>query len=288
MPGQKTDVAAQLASQCISRTLGVRVELNDTDGRQGAHDLLLTYEGRTIAVEVKLVVDPKHRAADAKSSRLGYTLRPDLTYSWTVHLAQEKKWQRALARIPSLLVELEAHGATPGTAHHSWQHNVELLLGFEQLGIDAVFCVPPTEKHPPGYYVMPASWGGGVPEVDQVVSSACELMSNRAMTKLRKQLAAADADERHAFLIYGWEYMEAVPLSQEGALPSLAPMLPPGIDGVWLSTTASDSPTIVWTSKAGWLQAARWGDGRRKLPDLSRPEDVSLTSNVDINAHGQA
>lgn len=24
-------------------------------------------------------------------------------------------------------------------------------------------------------------------------------------------------------------------------------------------TTASDSPTIVWTSKAGWLRAARWG-----------------------------
>ncbi|WP_416530934.1 hypothetical protein [Streptomyces coelicoflavus] len=259
MPGQKTDVAAQLASRCISRTLDVPVEVNDTDGRQGAHDLLLTSKGRTIAIEVKLVVDPKHRAADAKSSQLGYTLRPDLIYSWTVHLAQEKKWQRALARAPSLLVELETRGATPRTAHHFWQHDVELLLEFEQLGIDAVFCVPPTEKHPPGYYVMPASWGGGVPEIDQAVSSACELMSSRAMTKLRKQLAAANADERHAFLIYGWEYMEAVPLSQEGALPGLAPTLPPGIDGVWLSTTASDSPTIVWTSEAGWIRAARWG-----------------------------
>ncbi|MGW6472371.1 hypothetical protein [Streptomyces nigra] len=259
MPRQKTDVAAQLASQCISRTLGVPVEVNDTDGRQGAHDLLLTYEGRTIAVEVKLVVDPKHRAADAKSSQLGYTLRPDLTYSWTVHLTQEKKWQRALARTPSLLIELEAQGATPRTAHHLWQHDVKLLLEFERLGIDAVFCVLPTEKHPPGYYVMPASWGGGVPEIDQAVSSACELLSSRAMNKLRKQLAAADADERQAFLIYGWEYMEAVPLSQEGMLPDLEPTLPPGIDGVWLSTTASDSPTIVWTSEAGWLRAGRLG-----------------------------
>ncbi|MFG2095345.1 hypothetical protein [Streptomyces sp. NPDC048612] len=259
MPRQKTDVAAQLASRCISRTLGVPVEVNDADGQQGAHDLLLTYGGRTIAVEVKLVVDPKHRAADAKSSQLGYTLQPNLTYSWTIHLAQEKKWQRALARTPSLLVELEAHGATPRTAHHFWQRDAELLLEFGQLGIDAVFCVPPTEKHPPGYYVMPASWGGGVPEIDQAVSSACELMNSRAMIKLRRQLAAADADERHAFLIYGWEYMEAVPLSQDGALPGLAPTLPSGIDGVWLSTTASESPTIVWTSEAGWLRAARWG-----------------------------
>ncbi|KIF70058.1 hypothetical protein HY68_18195 [Streptomyces sp. AcH 505] len=259
MPGQKTDVAAQLASRCISRTLGVQVELNDTGGRQGACDLLLTYERRIIAVEVKLIVDPSHRAADSKSSQLGYTLRSDLAYSWTVHLVREKKWKRALVRIPSLLVELEASGATPSTAHHFWQHDVALLLEFEQLGIDAVFCVPQTEKHPPGYYVMPASWGGGVPEIDQAVSSACELICGRAMTKLRKQLAAADADERHAFLIYGWEYMEALPLSHGVVLPSFAPTLPSGIDGIWLSTTASDSSVIVWTSSAGWVRAAPMG-----------------------------
>ncbi|MER5257518.1 hypothetical protein [Streptomyces sp. NPDC002855] len=128
----------------------MKVNLNDMDGRQGAHDLQLTYAGRAIAVEVKLVVDPQHRAANSKSGQLGYTRQPDLTYSWTVHLAQEQSWKPALVRIPSLLTELEGREATPRTAHHFWQHDADLFSEFDRLGIDSVFCTLPTDKHPPG------------------------------------------------------------------------------------------------------------------------------------------
>lgn len=256
MSGPKVDVAAILAGRCISSTLGVEVTLNDSDGQQGAHDLLFIYQGRTIAAEVKLVVDPLHRAAGAKSSQLGYTRQPSLTYSWTVHLRQEKSWKRTLARIPSLLAELEERGTNPGTAHRIWQHDIDLLTEFEHRGIDSVSCMPPTEMHPPGYYVMQAPWGGGVPEIDRVVSSACELMSSPSMAKLRKQLADATADERHAFLIYGWEYMEAIPLSEDGPLPSSVPTLPQGIEAVWLSTTSRDSPAIAWMPDTGWVRAS--------------------------------
>ncbi|MEV6513448.1 hypothetical protein AB0M61_46030 [Streptomyces sp. NPDC051642] len=256
---QKIDAAAHMAGRCVSSTLGVEVLANDADGRQGAYDLALTHEERTIAVEVKLVVDPRHRAAGTKSNQLGYTRQPSLTYVWLVYLSPDKNWKRALARIPTLLAELEGRGLLPEFAHYFWQHDLNLYIEFEQLGIDSLSCVPSTEKHPPGYYVMQASWGGIVPELENVVSSACELMSSPNMSKLRQQLAEAETDERHAFLIYGWEYMEAIPLSYEGPLPSDPPKLPKGIDGVWLSTTATSSPTIAWIPERGWVRAAPMG-----------------------------
>lgn len=62
------------------------------------------------------------------------------------------------------------------------------------------------------------------------------------MTKLRSQLSAADADERHAFPIVAWEYMEHIPLtsSREG-VPSDTPVLPEPIDAVWLTTMTASS-----------------------------------------------
>ncbi|MEV0935579.1 hypothetical protein ACIBMX_21725 [Streptomyces phaeochromogenes] len=253
---QKIDAAAHLEGKCVSSTLGVEVITNDADGRQGAYDLALTHEERTIALEVKLVVDPRHRAAGTKSNQLGYIRQAGLTYTWLVYLSPDKSWKRALARIPNLLSELEERGVLPETAPYFWQHDFNLYIEFERLGIDSLSCIPSTEKHPPGYYVMQASWGGIVPELERVVASACELVSSPSMSKLRRQLAAAETDERHAFLIYGWEYMEAVPLSHEGPLPSDPPELPEGIDGVWLSTTASRSPAIAWIPRRGWIRAA--------------------------------
>ncbi|WP_406487816.1 hypothetical protein [Streptomyces phaeochromogenes] len=253
---QKIDAAAHIAGRCISNTLGVEVITNDADGRQGAYDLALTHEERTIAVEVKLVVDPNHRAAGTKSHQLGYTRQPGLTYMWFVHLSPDKSWKRALARIPTLLAELEGRGIVPDTAHYFWQHDFNLYIEFERLGIESLSCLPSTEKHPPGYYVMQAAWGGIVPELDHAVVSACTLMSGPDMAKLRRQLAAAETDERHAFLIYGWEYLEAIPLGHEGPLPSEPPTLPEGIDGVWLSTTGSSSATVAWLPRRGWFRAA--------------------------------
>jgi hypothetical protein len=254
--GQRLDVAAEVARGCVSRTLDVPVETNDTSGKQGAHDLSLSYRGRSIAIEVKLVVDPRHRAAGSKSSQLGYTRHTGLRYSWIVQLDPDVNWKPALARLPDLLPELERRGYLPSSAHFMWHHDVEMYLQLHGLGFDGLSCIPPTEKHPPGFYVLQASWGGIVPEVDAAVTSACDLIKDPKMAKLRKQLSDALADERHAFLIYGWEHLEAVPFSQDGPLPEVVPDLPAGIDGVWLSSTATGSPAIAWLPDRGWIRAA--------------------------------
>jgi hypothetical protein len=48
------------------------------------------------------------------------------------------------------------------------------------------------------------------------------------MSRLHRQLADAEADERHAFLLLGWEHMESVLLHSRDTreLPAAAPNLP--------------------------------------------------------------
>jgi hypothetical protein len=61
MTQQREDWAAELACQYIEATLNVPVETWDRYARQEAHDLQFDHEGRSIAVEVKLVVDADYR-----------------------------------------------------------------------------------------------------------------------------------------------------------------------------------------------------------------------------------
>jgi hypothetical protein len=79
------------------------------------------------------------------------------------------------------------------------------------------------------------------------------------MTKLRKQLGAADADERHAFLFIGWEHTEGWPLElsttdEEMSLPTTPPVLPESVDALWLASMAVRSRVIAWLPRVGWIE----------------------------------
>lgn len=79
------------------------------------------------------------------------------------------------------------------------------------------------------------------------------------MNKLRHQLAAADADERHAFLILGWEMMEAqclIDKDESEALPGGDPTIPRPIDAIWITTTARGSQVLAWLPTVGWMHGA--------------------------------
>jgi hypothetical protein len=70
--------------------------------------------------------------------------------------------------------------------------------------------VPPCGTDSRPARLMPESWGGLEPDIDAVPAFASELLrsDSTSMTKLRRQLDEADADERHAFLFIGWEYID--------------------------------------------------------------------------------
>ena len=69
MTQQREDWAAERARQYIEATLNVPVETWDRYARQGAHDLRFDHEGRSIAVEVKLVVDADYRALEKRIAK---------------------------------------------------------------------------------------------------------------------------------------------------------------------------------------------------------------------------
>jgi hypothetical protein len=101
------DWMAARAAACITATLGVHVEDWDRKGRQGVYDLRYAQHGRTVAVEVKGVVDPALREMDASINRAGYIAEPRLSRLWVVHLEHGAHIGKARAQLPALLLEFE-------------------------------------------------------------------------------------------------------------------------------------------------------------------------------------
>lgn len=253
----RVDGPTRVARACIVRTLGVEVQLWDAEGRQGAHDLRFEWAGHTVAVETKLVVDNTQREAESVAGELGYTLEPRLASSWTIDHEHRARFRRAHRALPDLLRRAEQIGWAGGDIRSLRSIDRPLHDEMGDLGISIASRHAATEKHPPGFYVMPSGWGGAVPSIEVLPRFAGDLLSGPKMSKLRRQLREAEADERHAFLFIGWEYMEAVSLSDSGTdLPNSEPSLPDSVDGVWLAATTSTSRVIAWLPSQGWVNAS--------------------------------
>jgi hypothetical protein len=256
MTQKRKDWAAELAQKHIEATLNVPVQIWDRHGRQGAHDLRYELGNRSIAVEVKLVVNSKYRAMERKSSNTGYVRDNRLTRSWDARLRWGARVDRAQREIPGLLMRLERIGWHEGPLWELGYIDPPTEAHLDRLRITELWSQPPTPKHPPGFYLMPESWGGAVPGIEALPLFAARLLAGPSMARLRKQLADATVDERHAFLFIGWEHMEAMPLhdpeSQE--LPPAPPPLPQPVDGVWLASLSTSTRVLAWVPGRGWLE----------------------------------
>lgn len=249
------DPGASLAKRCIEKVLGVPVEHWDRPPRQNAHDLMFVDGDRRVAVEVKQVVNEAHRAAESEASKRGYTRLGKVHQMWDVRLRHTARWRVAEQHIPAILERLEQIG---------WRNDQELWQlryidrqlhdYLERLGVESLWTHPPTDLHPPGYYLTPDGWGGIVPSVDDLARFVTDLLASDGMARLRAQLAHADADVRHAFLIFGWERMEADALIDgPTVMPESPPTLPSPIDGLWLTSMVTTSSILAWLPGRGWL-----------------------------------
>ena len=121
-----------------------------------------------------------------------------------------------------------------------------------------VSSMAPTEKHPPGYYLMPAPWGGFVPATSSLAEFAENRLRSENLAKLRMQLNhnLITADEKHAFLIVDLTDLTHIPLTSEadGELPEGAPSLPDPIDAVWLVSDRANARIVAWLPRQGWLE----------------------------------
>jgi hypothetical protein len=70
-------------------------------------------------------------------------------------------------------------------------------------GISLLSSTAPTDRHPPGYYVTPESWGGCVPGTESLSEFAEAWLNSENAHQLKVQLGRdlIVADERHTFLI---------------------------------------------------------------------------------------
>lgn len=251
------DVGAVMAQHAVEATLGLPVELWDTGGRQGAVDLRWEVDGLTVACEVKVVVDEDHRAAEALSGR--HHSVDGLTRHWTAYMRRGSHFGKAAKQLPLLLRLLEEDGHEDlRMVYRSERH--PLLTEVDELGIDSLWSRPATERLQPGFEQMPASWGGGVPDMDTVSVWASDLVASVRMDKLRVQLSRAeDVDQRHAFLLVAWEYMAHIPLTGgRTGLPIAPPRLPRPIDGLWLAGLSGSPRVVAWLPNRGWIEGRPW------------------------------
>jgi hypothetical protein len=264
MTQQREDRAAGLARQYIEATLNVPVETWDRDGRQGAHDLRYDHEGRSTAVEVKLVVDADYRVMAQRIAKTGYVPDSRLTRMWDLRLKHRARVDQALRDVPDLLMHLEQRGWLDRPLWVLRKSDPVTAARLDRLGVTSLWSQRPTLRHPPGFYLMPESWGSWEQGVEALPAFVSDLLAEPHMAPVRRQLADAEADERHAFLLLGWEHMESVLLHSRETreLPVAAPKLPEPIDGLWLASLSKTTRVLAWAPHRGWFE------GRRRPKDL--------------------
>lgn len=254
------DPVAEAARRVVSATFGVDVECWDDGARQGAYDLRCVHEGRSYAIEAKRVVDETFRAAEKASKDAGHIYDERLKHCWIVRLKHSASWKRARLELPTLLLLAEQEYLAGVHDLHDLHTVGPFTRGtatlLEGLGVTSARPVPSTTEHPSWFYMFPEGFGGVVPSIEELPDYLSKLLGDERMETLRRQLAAADTDERHAFLVIGWEDMTGVSLDTEGVgLPTTDPELPAPLTGVWC-TSVMTTPRVMY-----WVRGKGWGEG---------------------------
>jgi hypothetical protein len=132
----------------------------------------------------------------------------------------------------------------------------------DRLGVTSLWSQP-NLKHPPGFYLLPEPWGGWKQGIEALPAFVSDLLAEPHMGRLRRQLADAEVDERHAFLFLGWEHMESVLLHPRKTrdLPAAAPKLPEPIDGLWVASLLETIRVLAWVPLRGWFEGRRRVEG---------------------------
>jgi hypothetical protein len=270
---------ADLAAKYIAATLGVEVQPWDRCSRQGAHNLRFEHNGRSVAVEVKAVVDQDLREMDSAIARAGYVADSRLTRLWIVNLRHGAHIGDARRGLPVLLAQLEARGWLD---HLAWRETRRSELGAEldRLGISGLGNQESTPVHPGGFTMLPTplgEWDAHIPTLPAFVGDLLGDDASTLVKDLRRQLGAATTDERHAFLFVGWEHPVVWPLmTSSGDLPVNPPTLPSPIDGVWIASFSSETRVLAWLPGTGWIER------RRELVD---PTHQPIDGSFDDDDH---
>ena len=131
-----TDTGQEIAEHSIAATLGVDVEVYDTDGREGVHDLQFVHAGKTVAAEAKRIVSSEYKASSASSTKRGFVPVPTLTDQWRVCVRHDASIKTAHRRLPALLRLLEDAGWSNDESEWRFaEREPELLHQLDDIGV---------------------------------------------------------------------------------------------------------------------------------------------------------
>jgi hypothetical protein len=239
-----------LARAVMRAVLGVPVERHDDQTRRGMYDLAVSYpDGRRAAAEVVSTRDRRALELSAAAGKLGYVRRPELTRKWIVLVDPGARLKQLARVVPAHLAQLEQDGIhrLRRTFRDPWP------AGLRTLGVVSCVSMPPTRKHPPGFYLNPYPTAAWSPPGDEVVRACDEFLA--VTPDIAAKLLASGLTERHAVVVVTVDWLGPLISIEDGAMPTAAPTLPGGVDCLWMVTLRTPPIRAIF-----WLGDGVWRD----------------------------
>jgi hypothetical protein len=263
LDGLRSDERA--AAALVERATGATARAHDVEGRQGAHDVDLTYpDGRTGALEVTTHAGTADRHRRSLMTRARETWRNPGRWWWTLSLPDPTERQRVRAVYARVVERCEALGipdpaslpASETAAHPevAWLATASRARLFGHRPADA-------GRPPPPVTVTVDPSAGGLPTDPRLLGLPAAVGDLLGLPHVARRAAKVGSvegvDERHLLIGLGPGALPRelyLPLC--GAfttLPTLDPDLPDGLTHLWLTTAWRGAPLFGWNATTGWV-----------------------------------
>lgn len=260
------DADEELARLFLGSVLGAPVTVHDRRSGYSTYDLKISYPGgRLGAAEVVSTRAGKQKAQESAISRAGYTTDQQLRHLWIACVSPDAVISRLLADLPQFLADLEQAGVT--NLSRNRYYGPEMRERLRGLHVSSCTALPPTDPHPPGFYILPEATGGWVGDGEEIRVLCEEFLAGPAQADVTRKLRQANTDERHAVVIATRDQVRLHTAVDLDLAPSHAPSVDACVDWVWV-IASQDLPArgCYWERRHGWKTAvlARWprGPGR--------------------------
>lgn len=248
------------ARQLLEHELEVPVVLHDDGSERSMFDLRIEYPDQPAgAVEVVGAPDPaRTRLWNTVNGGADTLIIPSIAGGWMVSLSLDANVKKVKQSLPDLLRMLESQNVRSiGRHDQSNEARWARMHGIEGARQSAT-------SYPGSVYFtigLPAGELSGLVRSDPGDTLAAWVSNLLALDRyadVAAKLVASGLDERHAFILVplfaGDGSFELVDLlwRDDVTPPSQAPLLPEGIDQVWVVGTFSTGRGFRWSPGGGW------------------------------------
>jgi hypothetical protein len=250
VPRQGTKDGDELyATAVLAAALGAVVTPHDDGSRQSMFDLVITYPGgRKACAEVVSTRNRQTMAQAHAVNKLGYTKHQDLTRMWMVRFVEGARLKVILPDLPGLLAQFEQDRID----NVGYGDDEAVVAQLRALQLSSVWSYEPTEKHPPGFYLYPAATGAWVGDGDSIVRECDAFLT--ATPDVASKLALSGMTERHAVVLVTVDWLGPLSAIESGAMPKIAPILPDGVDCLWLVALEGSSNRAIYWMEGTWRE----------------------------------